>query len=117
MMIRADFYRDGERLCLTIKGHAEYGGEGNDIVCAAVSGIFYALTGYLTNMHREGVEIRAIGSGLADISCDGGGEEAMKLACIGLIQIEMSYPDCVLVNNRVWKWKCGSLRDIARCDA
>ncbi|MGN0700357.1 MAG: ribosomal-processing cysteine protease Prp, partial [Oscillospiraceae bacterium] len=37
-MLKAVFFRQGERLCgFDISGHAGYGYEGQDIVCAAVS--------------------------------------------------------------------------------
>ena len=109
-MITADFYREGERLRLTISGHAGYSDGGDDIVCAAVSGIFYALTGYLANF-GGGLDIRAVSSGFADIECSPCGEEAMKQACIGLLQMQASYPEHVGVENRIWRWTINAPHD------
>ena len=103
-MIKAHFYRNGDALRLTVKGHAGYSENGDDIVCAAVSGIFYALSGYLANF-GGGLDVIALGSGFADIACSQSGEEAMKQACIGLIQMQESYPDFVSVDNAVWNWR------------
>ncbi len=106
-MILAHFYESGEdTLRLTVSGHAGYGDGGADIVCAAVSGIFYALAGYLANSEFK-ANIRAARSGFADIECSRGGEEAMKQACIGLLQIQLSYPGTVNVSNSLWSWKLG----------
>ena len=104
-MIRADFYRDGEKMRMTLDGHAGYGRLGNDIVCAAVSGIFYALVGYLRSFKRDSVEIRAIEYGHADIICSPDCEEALKLACMGIYEVALTYPDHVRVKNRLWSWR------------
>ena len=104
-MIRASFYREGDDLRLTIKGHAGYGKRGGDIVCSAVSAVFYSLVGYLCNFRRDEVVVDAIREGYADIICSQGAEEALKLTCIGLIQIEKTFPDYIEVENRLWSWK------------
>ena len=104
-MIRAHFYREGEELRVTIDGHAGYGRLGNDIVCAAVSGIFHALVGYLRNFKRDLTDIRAIGYGHADVVCNAECEEALKLACMGIYEVALTYPDHVKVDNELWNWK------------
>lgn len=104
-MIKASFYEDNERLRLTIDGHAGYRIGGADIVCAAVSGIFYALIGYLHNLKKNDFSINAVRDGYADIYCNKSCEEALKLTCIGLIQIEITYPGYVEVNNHLWNWR------------
>lgn len=106
-MIRARFYKSGDCLRLTVSGHAGYSDGGDDIVCAAASGIFYALLGYLSSFHRDGLRIITVESGIADIECSPDGEEAMKLACIGLIQLELTYEGYVAVENSVWNWRIG----------
>ena len=106
-MIRADFSRDESGLRLKLCGHAGYSFCGGDIVCAAVSGIFYALLGYLANMDA-GLKINALSSGIADIECGLVGEEAMKLCCIGLIQIALTYPGTVSVDSVAWNWRVDS---------
>ena len=109
-MISARFYRSGEdNLRLTVSGHAGYSDGGDDIVCAAVSGIFYALSGYLANF-GGGIRIISIDSGFADIECSHAGEEAMKQACIGLLQMQATYPDFVSVDNSVWNWRINAAR-------
>ena len=103
-MIRASFKREGEKLRLTVRGHANYAPLGSDIVCSAASGLIYALAGYLINLKKHGYSINAIESGYADIACDEEYEEAMKLLCIGLIQLAATYPDCICVHNAIWRW-------------
>ncbi len=82
-----------------MRGHANYSDTGADIVCAAVSGIFYSLLGYLANC-TEGAKIGPIGHGYADIECPASYMEAMKQTCIGLMQIQVSYPESVMVVNK-----------------
>ena len=110
-MIKAKFSRceDGY-IRLQIDGHAGYGEEGDDIVCAAVSGIFYSLCGYLSNFCSEGTSLDRLSSGCADVSCGQDGEEAMKLACIGIWQISLTYPGYVEVENNAWSWKMNPCR-------
>ncbi len=108
-MIRAEFSHAGEKFRLCIDGHANYSESGSDIVCAAVSGIFYSLLGYLAN-ECESLYIRSLCSGHVDIECGAEGLEAMKLACIGLLQISLSYPDCVKLENSVFSWRVGVAR-------
>ena len=110
-MIRAEFSRrEGGRVRLQIDGHAGFGEEGNDIVCAAVSAIFYSLCGYLSNFCSAETRLDRIESGHADVSCSTVGEEAMKLACIGIWQISLSYPEHLTVENNAWNWKMNSFR-------
>jgi uncharacterized protein YsxB (DUF464 family) len=110
-MIKTKFSRGSDgRFRLQIDGHACYGGEGNDIVCAAVSGIFYSLCGYLSNFCSEGSDLDRFGPGYAFVSCDESGEEAMKLACVGIWQISLIYPGYVEVENNAWDWKMNACR-------
>ena len=106
-MIRADFTRKDGRFRLILSGHAGYSEGGADSVCAAVSGLFYALVGYLSNVKKEGLVIRSMASGSGDVECSEEGEEAMKLAFIGLLQIALGYPDHLSVNNRAFSWRIG----------
>ena len=106
-MISADFTKKDGRVRLILSGHAGYSDGGSDIVCAAVSGLFYALVGYLSNMKKEGLVIRSMASGSGDVECSEEGEEAMKLACIGLVQIALGYPNHLSVNNRAFSWRIG----------
>lgn len=100
-MIDIEFSRKGDALSLTMRGHAGYSASGSDIVCAAVSGIFYALIGYLANECRD-LHVGRISSGVADIGCSIDGESAMKLAYIGFLQIGLSYPGTLKIRESVW---------------
>ena len=104
-MITASFTRNETGLRLALSGHAIYCESGDDIVCAAVSGIFYALCGYLANTHKEGLIIHSIRPGCGDVECDASGEEAMRFACIGLLQIALTYPENLAVINSAFNWK------------
>ena len=103
-MITADFYKENDTLRLCVSGHADYAESGGDIVCAGVSGIVYALIGYLANSGIY-LKINSLRSGCADIECSQRGEEALKQTCIGLIQIQVTYPGCVSVKNQLWNWR------------
>ena len=100
-MIKIDFSRKRDKISLEMKGHAGYSGGGADIVCAAVSGIFYALLGFLAN-EESGLEVGAIASGDVEIECADEYESAMKQAYIGFLQIAMTYPGTALVSESVW---------------
>lgn len=92
---------------MVVRGHAGYSDEGNDIICAAVSGLVYALLGYLANEAIDS-RINSFGLGGADVQCSRGGEEAMKLCCIGLLQIALTYPDFLSVSADAWNWRISS---------
>ncbi len=106
-MILADFSRkdSDDRLCLTLEGHANYTDGGDDIVCAAVSGLFYALCGYLANLEDGRMCLERLRSGSATLSCALCGEEAMHLVFIGLFQIMLTYPENLSVTNSAFDWK------------
>lgn len=89
---------EGGRFLLSAEGHAT----GSKQVCAAVSGIVYALAGYLLNAERDGfAEIYATSteSGKALLHCHGDARvrAAYEMATIGLRQIEAQYPQFVKV--------------------
>ena len=108
-MIKADFTKKNGRIRMTLSGHAGYSEDGKDVVCAAVSGLFYALVGYLMNLKSEGLIIYSIDSGKGDVECSSDGEEAMKLACIGLVQIALQYPRHLTVHNGAFPWRIGEM--------
>ena len=77
--------RDGQRCILSAQGHAT----GSVEACAAVSGILYALAGYVTNAMRERyVEVYTwrmeSGDVQLDFSGDDGTAAAFEMAVIGL---------------------------------
>ena len=103
-MISAEFYRSEDGFTLRMRGHADPESSSGNLVCAAASGIFYALIGYLAN-ECEGMRIRALSPGDALVECRADGEAAMKQACIGLIQLALTYPESVEVVSPAWGWK------------
>jgi uncharacterized protein YsxB (DUF464 family) len=106
-MISARFDRDGEKLTLSVLGHAHYSEGQADIVCAAVSSLVLSLAGYLTHC-TELYTVRGIGHGYALIECSDAGEEAMKMTCLGLMQIQDMYPQCIQVINQALSLVGGS---------
>lgn len=111
-MIVADFLKTEYGFHLRMEGHADFSVDGEDIVCAAVSGIFYALCGYLLNFKEEKFKVNAINRGLADIECKPECEEALKQVCLGLWQIACMYPENLRVNIGAWNWKMSPCRKL-----
>ena len=92
--------RDGNRYTVHAQGHAT----GSPEVCAAISGILYALAGYVRNA-TDGSTIEydeRLESGSVNLHfCGGpGAAGAFDMAVIGLKQIEAKYPDLILVEYR-----------------
>lgn len=84
--------RAGERR-ITVSGHAGYAPAGQDIVCAAVSALTYALAGYL---EETGQAVRSdIRRGYADIEGAEGCGAAFALVRCGMEQLAAAYPGCV----------------------
>lgn len=84
--------RAGERR-ITVSGHAGYAPAGQDIVCAAVSALTYALAGYL---EETGQAARSdIRRGYADIEGAEGCGAAFALVRCGMEQLAAVYPGCV----------------------
>lgn len=104
-MIVADFSRNPNGFRLLIEGHAGYSVAGNDIVCAATSGIVYSLCGYLMNFKKNRFKVNAIESGLLDIECSFDCEDYLQMACLGLCQIAREYPENICVHIGAWSWK------------
>lgn len=84
--------RAGERR-ITVSGHAGHAPAGQDIVCAAVSALTYALAGYL---EETGQAARSdIRRGYADIEGAEGCGAAFALVRCGIEQLAAAYPGCV----------------------
>ena len=100
-MININFYVSDNEYDLTIKGHANYSNNGNDIVCAGVSAIALTLWGFLERHKGDGIE--SIGaqpaSGDMRITCKGGktAELAFDMAMTGLQYIAIKYPKHVSI--------------------
>lgn len=97
-MIRVNYERSGNRHRLSVKGHAGYSDHGNDIVCAGVSSLSYALLGYLHHAGCDIAEAKA-DSGDLQIDCAGDGliAGAFDMAMVGYLQISKKYPQHVEV--------------------
>lgn len=100
-MIRARYERDGEAHTLSVNGHARYAKKGEDIVCAGVSAIIYALIGWLENNSEDTnfVSIDEI-NGEAIISCEGDDKVSavFYMAAVGIESIMNTYPDHVSID-------------------
>lgn len=100
-MIRAHFAEGGGSYELSIDGHAGYAEHGKDIVCAACSGITYALLAFLEHFEDEVVEVPGliVENGRFYISCKGTEKiaTAFYMALLGLRKISSQYPDHVSI--------------------
>lgn len=98
-MIQATFRETETTREVKISGHANHAEAGKDIVCAAVSGIAFALLGYVENSglnyvsgENEGyIEIRVFRP-------DDKIHAVFDMAMIGLMQVEMAHSSCITVS-------------------
>ena len=100
-MITVNYDRNGDTHTLEVRGHARYADKGDDIVCAGVSAIVYALLGWLENKYVNEADINLDDDkGEIKIVCDGGEDIAtvFYMTAIGLEQIAMTYPAHVETN-------------------
>ncbi|MBD5161432.1 MAG: ribosomal-processing cysteine protease Prp [Oscillibacter sp.] len=86
------------RFLLSARGHAT----GSEAGCAFISGILYALAGYLSNAEAEGcarIGRMKLEPGDVSIRAQGGEriQAAFDMAVIGLLQLEKQYPELVRV--------------------
>lgn len=90
--------RDGRRCILSARGHAT----GSVEACAAISGILYALAGYMANAAQERYvefytwEVES-GEVTMDFNGDEGTDAAFEMAVIGLLQVAKAHPEQVCV--------------------
>ena len=95
-MIKARYTAEGGKHTLSIKGHANYGENGKDIVCAGVSALVQALMEWVENNPYTAdcvtIDDR---TGEIIIACEGGEDVSavFEMATIGLGQISRAYPD------------------------
>ena len=102
-MIHASFFHEDCGFRVIIEGHANYAPEGQDIVCASVSSLLYALIGYLRTCGDGRCRVHKLKKGYAEMSCSFECEEFLRMACIGILQISEQYPECVRVHNGIWR--------------
>lgn len=81
---------------MEIRGHANYARHGEDIVCAGVSAIAYALIGHLQN-HTELLDVPCIEPGDLVIHARANGQTgpAFEMAFTGFMMIAEQYPQYV----------------------
>lgn len=89
---------DGGRVLVTAQGHAT----GSDNMCGAISGILYALAGFVHNKEREGTAtIYTFRDKPGDFAlhCDGDNDllTAVEMTTIGLQQLEQAEPELIRV--------------------
>lgn len=99
-MIDVSFSREDNEYQLTIRGHAGYSDNGNDIVCAGASAIAYTLIGYLNNIDNIYDLDYIDRSGDFSVLCTSDDirvRAAFEMAEIGYLQMENTYPKCVRV--------------------
>lgn len=95
-MTQVTFKRFRGVYTLRLDGHAGYN-PGNDVVCAGISAIVFALMGYVENFgKKKSIEYS---SGRAEIRAKGC-KKAFDMAYIGLRQIEMQYPENLQVTEQ-----------------
>lgn len=82
---------------ISANGHALFN-PGNDIICSAVSALFYAFAGFLHNNSKVRRAEVHLESGDAKIKASGDIKQAFDVFAIGLLQIEKSYPDNIKID-------------------
>ena len=98
-MTKITLQEGGGKFRLTATGHAT----GSREVCAAVSGLVYALGGRLLELEEAGrarVTALRLESGEADIEAEGeGARDAFAVAGAGFSQLAGRYPDYIRKND------------------
>ena len=101
-MIKVSYQLDENKYSyLKVTGHAEFADEGQDLICAAVSSIFYGLMNALDEMPEDAevhdnpddIEIRIL-------SDDQTVQNYINLVLIQLKTIEYSYGDFITIKER-----------------
>ena len=83
---------------LRILGHAGYGRRGEDIVCAAVSALAYALIGVL--QEQEKIRELTVRPGYIEVAAAGSFPGAMELVRCGIGQLAHQYPQYVMMEEK-----------------
>lgn len=93
-MIKVNITVSDDTYDISAEGHALFN-PGNDIVCSAVSALFYAFAGYLHNDSKVRRDDIHLDSGDAKIKAKGDIKQAFDVFIIGLLQIEKAYPSFI----------------------
>ncbi len=78
---------------LTLRGHADFAPRGQDIVCAAVSALIYALVAALEE--KDAVREVQIRPGQVSVAGTEGCTAEFRVVRCGLAQLAARYPQCV----------------------
>ena len=102
-MIRVVYNREAHRL--TVRGHAESGAHGHDLVCAAVSILVFTLAQLLSEMEEKNYitePVVKLEEGDAELSCKGELTHSLKLVfdtiCTGFQLLAAQYPENVVLS-------------------
>lgn len=89
-MTKISFYEDDGHFKVKALGHAS----GSPSVCAAISGIMYALAGYLQNSECD-IQSMKLNAADAEIKFSGGesASAVYLMTVIGLMQIAKAHPE------------------------
>ena len=101
-MIKAKYeVKDGSYLSLDVKGHAEYGEYGKDLICASVSSILFGFMNALDEL-QENVEIRQSENRITveDHSGSSTVQNYFELVIMQLKTIEESYGNFIKVERK-----------------
>ena len=100
-MIQVEYEREAHRL--TAKGHAGSAPCGQDLVCAAVSGLLFALAQSVYDMHERGFlteHVVNLEPGEAEISCKSKYNRCLKTMfdtiCNGFRVLAEEYPENII---------------------
>lgn len=97
-MTKVYMERDGDRRLLVARGHAE----GSVEACNYITGVLYALAGYVKNAEAAGfAEVFKMETLPGNVTVHCRGDErvnaAFDMAMIGLMQLERTMPDMICV--------------------
>lgn len=96
-MVSIEFDRDN--LCVTVKGHAQSGEAGHDLVCAATSALVYTLAADVERLCQPSA-IR-LEEGDAEISCSPDADYRLMVTflfesiCVGFEMLSVDYSEFV----------------------
>ncbi|MBQ2658566.1 MAG: ribosomal-processing cysteine protease Prp [Erysipelotrichaceae bacterium] len=101
-MIKAKYeVKDGSYLSLDVKGHAEYGEYGKDLICASVSSILFGFMNALDEL-QENVKIKQTENHITVTDHSGSStvQDYFELVIFQLKTIEESYGDFIKLERK-----------------
>jgi uncharacterized protein YsxB (DUF464 family) len=106
-MITITYQAKGKKHKLSIEGHAEHGEQGKDLVCCAVSTLFYTLAQSLLSSYEEGMLVKAPSihddNGNGTIKCVAYPKYEANISLIwwtitnGFMLLEQNYPENIKI--------------------